>query len=58
MAVFTDHGEGYPGLNWFHRFGRVGLTGASWDRAITGTIIVRVLLGGFGLVILDRKSVV
>lgn len=39
-------------MNWFHRFGKGGLKGASWDRAITGTFIVRVLLGGFGLVIL------
>jgi signal transduction histidine kinase len=39
-------------LNWLHKFGTVGLWGATWDRAITGSFIVRVLLGGFGLVIL------
>ena len=39
-------------MNWLHKFGTVGLWGATWDRAITGSFIVRVLLGGFGLVIL------
>jgi signal transduction histidine kinase len=39
-------------LNWFKKFGNGGLSGVTWDRAVTGGIIVRVLLGGFGLVIL------
>jgi len=39
-------------LSWFRKFGKNGLSGASWDRAITGNIILRVLLGGFSLVIL------
>lgn len=39
-------------MNWFKRLGNGGQLGATWDRAITGTVIVRVLLGGFGLVIL------
>ncbi len=39
-------------MNWFRRLGNDGHSGATWDRAITGTVIVRVLLGGFGLVIL------
>jgi signal transduction histidine kinase len=39
-------------LNWFKKFGKGGLSGVTWDRAVTGGIIVRVLLGGFGLVIL------
>ena len=39
-------------MNWFRKFGKGGLSGVTWDRAVTGGIIVRVLLGGFGLVIL------
>jgi len=39
-------------LKWLKRLSGSGHTGASWDRAITGTVILRVLLGGFGLVIL------
>lgn len=39
-------------MNWFKRLGNGARTGATWDRAITGAVIVRVLLGGFGLVIL------
>ncbi len=39
-------------MNWLHKFGTADLWGATWDRAITGSFIARVLLGGFGLVIL------
>jgi signal transduction histidine kinase len=39
-------------LKWFKKFGKGGFSGVTWDRAVTGGIIVRVLLGGFGLVIL------
>ena len=39
-------------MNWLKRLSGRGLPGATWDRAITGAVIVRVLLGGFGLVIL------
>lgn len=39
-------------MNWFKKFGEGGLSGVTWDRSVTGGIIVRVLLGGFGLVIL------
>lgn len=39
-------------MSWLQRFGRIGLSDVGWDRAVTGSFIVRVLLGGFGLVIL------
>ena len=39
-------------MNWFKQLAKGGLAGPTWDRAVTGAVIVRVLLGGFGLVIL------
>lgn len=39
-------------MNWIKKLRKGKLAGPTWDRAVTGAVIVRVLLGGFGLVIL------